>query len=520
MAGLFQSLAATLVFFLVLEGAFTVAGFPRGATRYIEAISIRQHLSTRKPKDEYRIFTYGESTMHGSHYYPVSNVPRWLGAWLHDFLPDKKIKIVNYARMGQGARFIYDSFHDTVDYKPDLAVFYLGHNTFLPGNRKPDVEARAAEFQNRLETLVKHSRLISAVYRWVIEISLRMKKAAPEDRIERDQIETPLGAAMGPENAILPDDPRYIETIDFFKKQVAAILDLAEKKKIHVIFFKPAGNLKDFAPYGSAHIQKISPDEFEAWEENYKKGKEAQTRGDQDSALGFYDAAYKIDPTYADLSFRLGQIHFGKGNLDEARRLFIEARDHDTIIVRATSEIIGVIEGLRQTRGFPLIETEKIFASKAPGGILGEPFVEDNVHFSIQGHSLLARALADEIYKQGWIAPKEEWHLDRARPFEEISRELGVTKELLFSADLKMVHYFGSRTDNRLRFAEKALEIHPEDPTALRHLAWTYWWIQKRPEALEVYRKLNRISPEAMRQVFENQPEIKKEFEGALAGRS
>lgn len=513
-AGLFQSLAGTLALFLMLETGFWAAGFPRGATRFIETISIRENLSARKPKGEARIFTYGESTMHGSHYGPVSNIPRWLEAYLRDFLPGRNIKIVNFARMGQGAHFIYESFRDTVDYKPDLAVFYVGHNAFLPDNRKWEVEAKNEKFKTRLTEWLQNSRFISAVYRGIIAIRVKTKRDAPEDRIEREKIEAPLGAPLGPENAILPTDPRYAENIAFFKDQIAKILDLAEKRKIPVLFFTPVGNLKDFSPCASAHIQKISADELSAWEQAYEKGKQAQAQENLEAALGFYRQAYAIDPTYAELSFRLGQIHFRKGDLAEARRLFVEARDHDTIIVRAPAPVLNVFETFRKTRGLELLDTEKILVSEVPGGILGEPVVEDNVHFSVKGHALLGRALAGKIYQRGWIAPQADWQFDRARSFEEISNALGVTPTLLFLSDIKMVNYFGSRVENRVRFAKKALEIYPENPLALRHLAWTYWWMQKQPEALEVYRTLNRISPEAMQEVLKNQPEIRKVFEG------
>ena len=79
-----------------------------------------------------------------------------------------------------------------------------------------------------------------------------------------------------------------------------------------------------------------------------------------------------------------------------------------------------------------------------------------------------------------------------------------------------MVNYFGSRVENRLYFAQKALEIHPDDPTALRHLAWTYWWMQKHAKAIEIYHKLKKVSPEALQEVFKNQPEIKATFEAGI----
>ena len=96
-----------------------------------------------------------------------------------------------------------------------------------------------------------------------------------------------------------------------------------------------------------------------------------------------------------------------------------------------------------------------------------------------------------------------------------LANELGVNQELLFSADLKMVSYFGSRFDNRIRYAQKALEIHPDHPRALRYLAWTYWLMGAQDRALETYRKLGEVDPRALQEVFELAPDIKKAFTSA-----
>jgi tetratricopeptide (TPR) repeat protein len=90
---------------------------------------------------------------------------------------------------------------------------------------------------------------------------------------------------------------------------------------------------------------------------------------------------------------------------------------------------------------------------------------------------------------------------------------LGVKDELLFSAYLKMVHYFGSQYENRIRYAKKALAMQPENSKALRHLAWAYWLKGDWDNALSIYAKLERVDPTAADDVFQMRPEIKKVFE-------
>ena len=75
----------------------------------LNPLFLREEITMDKPEDEFWIFTYGESTMHGAHYWPASSPARWLEVYLKDFLPDKKIRVINFARMGQGAEFIHGS---------------------------------------------------------------------------------------------------------------------------------------------------------------------------------------------------------------------------------------------------------------------------------------------------------------------------------------------------------------------------------------------------------------------------
>ena len=514
-----QILCATLIFLIFLEGAFYLLGFPQGGSAYLEGIVTREKLSAQKPKDEFRIFTYGESTMHGAHYVPASSPSRWLKVYLEDFLPRRNIRVINFGRMGKGSDFHYEIFRDSVAYKPDVVIFYLGHNAFLPGNWKDQVEAKHAQAKGILRDRLRHSRLFSGFYRWVIKIRRNYKSGLPEEEIiEYREIETRPAKIHRPD-VILHDDPRYWQNIQFQKENIIKILDLAEKKGIHCLFFKPAGNLKDFAPTYSIHLKKLSPQELSKWKGLYQQGKKAEKRKDFSRALKFYNRAYKIDPTYAHLCFRMGKLYFAKGDLQTAKHLFQEARDYDAVIVRATSDTLSMFEELKDARNLQFIDTKKILEPESPGGILGEPIIEDNVHFSLKGHALIGRAMAEEIAQRDWIVPREEWQFHRERPYEEILKELGVSKELLFSAFLKMVSYFGSRYDNRIRFAQRALEIYPDDPRALRHLAWSYWLKGEKEKALGVYQRLADVNPEALKLVIETLPEIREAYTNFVAGK-
>lgn len=509
-----QVLLSMLIILLLLEVVFRTLEFPRGAARFIERVTIQNQLSSLKPKGEFRIFAYGESSIHGAHYAPVSSPMKWLEAYLNDFLPGTPIKIVNFARMGHASFFHYEAFRDTVEYKPDLVIFYVGHNEFMPGNQMAQQVKKRKKMSSKLREAFQHSHFISAVVRWVEVLRLRRTDSKKiEDRIgdASDDIEV-QPAGIGMDNAVHKNAPYYWQHVERFRSNLQKILDLAKEKNIPVILFRPAGNLKDFVPSCSQHHEKLSEKDRQTWEALFQEGKKAQEAGDFSGALQFYENAASLDSDYAELTYRIAQLYLSQGNLIQAKTLFEKARDFDCLRVRASTDILSVIDEVGYAAKAVILDAEKITAAEAPGGIMGYPLIEDNVHFSIKGQSLLGRALAQEIADRDWIAPKFKWQFQKERSYEEIFRDLGITKELLVYAYLECARYFGSKYDSRIQIAKKAVETMPDHPKALRQLAWSYWLQGNKEKAVQTYQQLGKVSPAELEEVFAAQPEIKSTF--------
>ena len=126
------SVVAMILFFGFAELLSRVFVIP-SSYDYIERRIMEEGLARHKKDGEFRIFLYGESTMHGGALYPYSTIGKWLKSYLSDLLPEdaaRNIKIVNFGRMGSDSTFIANAFRETMPYKPDLAVFYTAHNDF------------------------------------------------------------------------------------------------------------------------------------------------------------------------------------------------------------------------------------------------------------------------------------------------------------------------------------------------------------------------------------------------------
>lgn len=503
---IFQILFVTLLFFALLEIVFRFVGAP-GASTFVEKVVLAEKLTPTKTKDEFRIFVYGESTMVGAQHAPQSSPPRWLEAYLTTYLPEKKVRVINFSRMGHGSAFTLDTFRETLHLKPDFTFFYLGHNDFLNGNRKDQLEPERQSLKFKLRKLSQKIFFISAVNRWIIARKVARKKQKLDDSMEYDVIETPP-AGIGPENATPRNQPFYQENIQFFSQNVGSILKLAQQNHIPVAFFKPVSNLKDFTPFLSTHLRKLNRDDLRRWEAFYEAGLASEAKGNAEAAFGNYFDAYKIDPTYAELSFRLGTLELAKKNYPEAKRLFEEAKDNDTIIFRATKETLDALHGKLKAYHADWIDTERILGPEIKDGILGEPVIEDNVHFSIKGEALVGRAMANYLAERGFIAGRAAWQFEQEKSYVVMLGDLGINDDVIFGSYLKLVTYYGSRYENRIFYAQKAVELKPKDPKALRHLAWSYWLAGDQAKAKEIYARIKSLYPNEFSDLLKRQPQI------------
>lgn len=508
----FQTLLAIVVSLFFLETIFWIPRTVPAGSKFTESVVLKNHLSPGKTQDEIRIFTYGESTMHGANYAPVSSPARWLETYLRDFLPHKKIRMVNFARMGHGSFFTVETFEQTLAYHPDVAIFYLGHNDYLPGERMDQVDRATHPKVYYLEKLLFQSRFVSFFYRVVLRRNIRKREARWEDRMVGEKIEVIPGALkMG---AATPRNEKfYWENLRFFRENILKILKLGRDHRIPVLFLKPVSNLKDFLPLESAHQKPLSDLGRRLWQDFFTLGEAARKAKHLGEAAAYYHKAYAIDSTYAELPYRMGQIYLQQGKFAEAKRFFTEAKDQDAIVCRATREILTILNELQKTQGLVMLDTEKVLEPEALGQILGEPIIEDNVHFSIKGHSLIGKLMAEGLASQGWIAPANDWDFSRERSYEVIYQELGINPDLISHSFVQVASYLGDRYEDRLRVARRAVELSPKNQEALRALAWSYWISGRKENAFKVYDQIKILNPHLAVEILENVPDLKKAYE-------
>ncbi len=210
------------------------------------------------------------------------------------------------------------------------------------------------------------------------------------------------GMEMFANNRLGYDDPARLRAYANFNRNLEDILRVAHHVGVPVILSTVAVNLKDCAPFASVHKPDLARDQESAWSQLYAQGVDLEAAGSNREALVLYQQAARIDPQFADLQFRMGCCDLALGNVDDARRDFAWARDHDALDFRSDTRINSAIReaaSRHDGQGVDLVDAARDLAKNSPDGIPGLDLFYEHVHFNFTGNYLLALDFAEQAKK-------------------------------------------------------------------------------------------------------------------------
>ena len=495
----------------LIARVFTVSG----SFDYIERMIIEQGLKPKKNPGEYRIFLFGESTMHGNHLYPKSTIKRWIELYLENLLGEEKarnVRVVNLARLGVSSDFITEAFEDTCVYKPDLVVFYSVHNDFVQLENRKDFlrpkswkDATARFFQR----LMKKSCFVSAVKRAAVAAKLRQKaKSLPQD----DWYPEKERKVYDPEHDLLdPATEDFKKIRDNWENNIRTIVASAKKSHIGLIFFSGLAKYKKYAPFYSVHKKNITGEALLRWQEIDQAAQHQFDAGEYARSADLYKKCLDIDPQYALTYFRLGQSYEALQDFESANRFYKSGNEKDFFPLRAPAVVNAFYQELAQREASVfIIPTQSLFEKHSPQGMVDDGLVLDQIHPTVKGQALMAMEIVQWLYKNNQIAPANAWQWSNLKSVEALSQQLNIDEEFEFKMYLSSAVYVGSYFKEAIGYLNKALEIHPESLAARSHLAWCYWELGEKKKALDLYKKLNQENPAEAEKFFKRHPEIKE----------
>jgi tetratricopeptide (TPR) repeat protein len=473
-----------------------------------------QQFPLQKQPGTYRIFCLGGSTTYGRPYSDTTSFCGWLRELLPLADPSRRWEVINAGGISYASYRVARLMEDLINYEPDLFIVYSGHNEFL--------EERTYGGLRDLPGVVKNvAELLARTRTWTALSSLmdRFRSSPEKDSNNHDLLPREVQAKLDYSSGLelyKRDDALQEKILSHYRFSLRHMVELARSVGTHILFFKPASNLKDFSPFKSQYTDGLDQGKRDSSEKLLATAREQMQRSSWNEALVALDKALAIDPRFAETHYLRGKALLALGRYDVAKVALRRARDEDVCPLRALSSIQEVIAEVTREADTPLVDfvnlLEQWSRSEGGHGIAGEEYFFDHVHPSIEVHHRLAVALIERMIEQGDLQPSAGWGESAiAEVSTRVNNSLGPEIHTRALANLSVVLMWAGRKDESRRLAFQALELGVEEPTMLlmvgRHLEKE----GKSDEAVGYFRRAIRATP--------NSPVIHSQFGLLLARR-
>ena len=192
-----------------------------------------------KPKDVFRIFAMGSSSVAGFPYDNNLMFTRILSERLRDAYPEKKIEMVNTAITAVNSFTLADFMPQILDQKPDAILIYAGHNEFYGA-----FGAGSNEAVFHSPTLIRmHLALIN--YR-VYQLSVNtVGKIAGIFKPSQSGPSRTLMSRMVKDADITFGSKIYQEGMKNYEHNLDAMLSMAKQNNVPIFISDLVSNLRD-----------------------------------------------------------------------------------------------------------------------------------------------------------------------------------------------------------------------------------------------------------------------------------
>ena len=337
-----------------------------------------------------RIFVFGESAAYGDPQ-PRFGLPRMLQAMMSLRHPDVRFEVVNAGMTAINSHVILPIATDCAAAGGDIWVIYMGNNEVVGpfgagtvfGPQVPPLPLIHASIAFKA---TRTGQLLDSLHQWL--------QKPPSERGEWRGMEMFLAQQVS------SDDPRMKTVYRDFERNLADIIQAGRRSGAGIVVSTVAVNLKDCAPFASAHRLGLSASDLAGWEQSYQRGIEAQQAGETQAAEQRFQAAAQVDDRFAELRFRQGECALALGKIGEAQQQFRAACELDTLRFRCDHRLEDLIRqataGRERERVVPA-DAEQVFAANSSGGLPGEDLFYDHVHLTFEGNYLLAKTIAGQV---------------------------------------------------------------------------------------------------------------------------
>ena len=376
-----------------------------------------------KPNGTLRVFALGGSTTQGEPYSTETAFPEWMGIALSTAI-EKEVEVVNCGGLSYASYRVLAILREVLNYEADLIVVYTGHNEYL--------EARSYEGYER-DNYVAQSRSWFHDLRSV-QFLKNLQKSQPQTWVKspsalQSEVDALLDYQGGLED-YSRDKLQHEAIEDHFRWNLSQMIVDCRSRSVPVIFIAPVSNLLDCPPIKMEVNRKLSASEIEEFQFYWQAARQAEHPAAAQEAI---EEALRIDPQHAGAAYLLGKLLYEQGDVDAALSVLMSAKDTDVCPLRAPSNLRSAVVDIATQADVPCLDAGAFFASQTDSEgrrmpIVGNRWLVDHIHPSVEGHQVLGTAIAELILTnkvKGVSVRNNDWKSDLQTAFSEHLSTLG-----------------------------------------------------------------------------------------------
>jgi lysophospholipase L1-like esterase len=371
-------------------------------SRVREEYFARESFPVTKPERTRRIFCLGGSTVQGRPWSIPTSFTTWLELALNIADTEHDWDVINCGGISYASYRLVPILEECLQYEPDMIILCTGHNEFLEDRSYP--QALRSPLLHRTSRL----RLVN-VARGLLDLGQQDAPAQTDAGRAMLPLETePMLNFEGGLAAYHRDDTWRDGVAEHYELNLRRMVTMVKEAGLPLLLMRPSSNLRDCPPFKWELPAHFSAEQEDRWGEWIARAQQVREQAPLE-ALDLLQQALQSDAANPLTHYHLGRTHLQLRDAFAARETLVAARDLDVCPLRMTSPLEERLARVAEEEDVPLLNMHALLEDLSRDGILGDDWLVDHIHPSIEGHQKIADALVLQLCEMGLVRLPEGW---------------------------------------------------------------------------------------------------------------